>query len=226
MTKVLAVIGQKGGTGKTTLATNLAAEAARRGLGVILIDLDPQVSACNWKDLRGDGKDVSPMVLSAPLPHLERQVATARDGGADLVIIDVAGKANDALGDAAKTADLVLVPLQPTPADIKTAKATLKTIRLSEAKAPVRAVWVRVKPIPHRQEQAVAFLAQEAQGLECLPATLGERVVYQDAYGAGQGVIEAEPGGKAAEEIHQVYMLSCQLLDMPASGDTARDTAA
>lgn len=214
MTKVFAIEGQKGGTAKTTLAINLAAEATRRGLGVVIIDLDPQVSACNWKDLRGDDKDMSPVVVSSPVPHLERQVRAAREGGADLVIIDVAGHANDAAAEAAKNADVVLVPLQPTPPDLKTAKTTLATIRLSGTKATVRAVLVRVKPLAQRLADAVEWLTRD--GYECCPISLGERVIYQDAYAMGKGVTEAEPGGKAAEEIQQVYMYACRLAGMTA----------
>jgi chromosome partitioning protein len=63
--KVISLICQKGGTSKTTTAINLAVEAISRGLEVVLIDLDPQVSACNWKDIRGDQP---PVVAATPIP--------------------------------------------------------------------------------------------------------------------------------------------------------------
>src|SRR4051812_21652895 len=72
--KVLSLVCQKGGTTKTTTGMNLAVEATACGLEVALIDLDPQVSACDWKDLRGDK---SPVVAATPVPHLDRALKAA-----------------------------------------------------------------------------------------------------------------------------------------------------
>jgi signal recognition particle GTPase len=91
--KVLALICQKGGTAKTTTAINLAVEAMAYGLEVAVIDLDPQVSACDWKDIRGDEP---PVVVATPVPHLPRALKAAADTGADLVLVDTAGRTNDA----------------------------------------------------------------------------------------------------------------------------------
>ena len=86
--KVLSLICQKGGTSKTTTAINLAVEATACGLEVALIDLDPQVSACDWKDIRGDK---APVVAATPVPHLDRALKAAAGAGADLAIVDTAG---------------------------------------------------------------------------------------------------------------------------------------
>ena len=129
--KVLSIVCQKGGSAKTTTAINLAVEAVRRGLEVALIDLDPQVSACDWKDIRGDKP---PVVAATPVPHLERALKAARDAGADLAIVDTAGRANDTASAAARVADLVLIPLQPSLADLNTVAATLDIIRLAGGK--------------------------------------------------------------------------------------------
>src|SRR5580704_4668739 len=115
--KVLSLLCQKGGTAKTTAAVNLAVEALTHGLEVVVIDLDPQVSACDWKDIRGDRP---PVVAATPVPHLERTLKAAADNGADLAIIDTAGRTNDAALAAARAADLVLVPLQPSLIDLRT----------------------------------------------------------------------------------------------------------
>jgi len=90
--KIVSFVCQKGGTSKTTTAINLAVEALAYGLEVVLIDLDPQVSACDWKDIRGDA---APVVASTPVPHLERTLRAAGENGADLVIIDTAGRTNE-----------------------------------------------------------------------------------------------------------------------------------
>ena len=187
----------------------LAVEAMRQGLEVALIDLDPQVSACDWKDIRGEKP---PVVAATPVPHLERALKAAHEAGADLAIIDTAGRANDAASAAARAADLILIPLQPSLPDLNTVAATLDVIRLAGGK-PTRAVLARVRAAGNRHDETTAWL--KAKGVAVCPVTLGERVVFQDAYAMGLGVSEAEPGGKAAEEIQQLYKYTSILLGLP-----------
>ena len=210
--KVLSIVCQKGGSAKTTTAINLAVEATRHGHEVALIDLDPQVSACDWKDVRGDKP---PIVAATPVPHLDRALKAAREAGADLVIIDTAGRANDTASAAARVADLILIPLQPSLPDLNTVTATLEIIRLAGGK-PARAVLARVRAAGSRHEETTAWLA--AKGIEVCPVSLGERVVFQDAYAMGLGVSEAEPGGKAADEIQQLYKYTCSIIGLPTEG--------
>jgi len=206
--KVLSIVCQKGGSAKTTTAINLAVEAMRRGLEIALIDLDPQVSACDWKDIRGDKP---PVVAATPVPHLGRALKAAKEAGADLVIIDTAGRANDTASAAAREADLILMPLQPSLADLNTVAATLEIIRIAGGK-PVRALLARVRTAGTRHEETTAWLA--AKGVDVCPFTLGERVIFQDAYALGLGVGEIEPNGKAAEEIQQVYNYASGILGL------------
>jgi chromosome partitioning protein len=206
--KVLSLVCQKGGTSKTTTAINLAVEATACGLEVALIDLDPQVSACDWKDIRGDQ---APVVAATPVPHLDRALKAAAGAGADLAIVDTAGRTNDAAAAAARVADLILIPLQPSLIDLKTLGATLEIIRLAGDR-PTRALLTRVRSAGTRHEDTTAWL--QAQGVEVCPFSLGERVTYQDAYAQGVGVLEAEPAGKAAEEIRQVYLYISKLLGL------------
>jgi chromosome partitioning protein len=209
--KVISLICQKGGTAKTTTALNLAVEALAYDLEVVVIDLDPQVSACDWKDIRAAER---PVVAATPVPHLERTLRAAADNGADLAIVDTAGRTNDAASAAARAADLILVPLQPSLIDLKTIGATLDIIRLAGSK-PTRALLARVKAAGSRHEDTAAWLV--GQGMTVCPASLGERVTYQDAYAQGLGVTEAEPSGKAAAEIRAVYLYTAGLLDLPTT---------
>lgn len=209
--KILSLICQKGGTAKTTAALNLAVEATLCGLQVVVVDLDPQVSACDWADIRGDRP---PTVAAVPVPHLERTLRAAADNGADLVVIDTAGRTNDAALAAARAADLVLVPLQPSLIDLRTLGATLEVIRLAGGR-PTRALLARVRAAGSRHDASTAWLVE--QGVEVCPAALGERVVFQDAYAQGLGVAEAEPGGRAAEEVRAVYLYAAGLLGLPTS---------
>jgi chromosome partitioning protein len=209
--KILSIVCQKGGSAKTTTAINLAVEAMLHGLEVALIDLDPQVSACDWKDIRGEKP---PVVAATPVPHLERALKAAAEAGADLAIIDTAGRANETASAAARAADLVLIPLQPTLPDLNTTAATLEIIRLAGGK-PTRAVLARVRAAGNRADETAAWLA--GKGVEVCPVTLGERVIFQDAYAMGLGVSEAEPNGKAAEEIQQLYKYASSLMGLPSN---------
>jgi len=169
------------------------------------------VSACDWKDIRGDA---APIVASTPVPHLERTLRGAEGNGADLVIIDTAGRTNDAASAAARAADLILIALQPSLIDLKTMGATLEIIRLAGSR-PSRAILTRVKAAGTRHEDTAAWL--KGQGVEVCPVMLGERVTYQDAYAQGLGVSEADPHGKAALEIREVYLYISQLLALPTT---------
>ena len=105
--KTVAILSQKGGTGKTTLAVHLAVAAERRDVPVAVLDLDPQASAADWKDSRpGD----APSVTSIQASRLRKALDVAGSAGAALVIIDSAPHSADAAIAAAEAADLILIP--------------------------------------------------------------------------------------------------------------------
>ena len=206
--KTIAFICQKGGTGKTTLAISLATEAVRAGLTVAIIDLDPQVSACEWGDLRAGE---APLVIDTQPARIEGVVERARDMGVDLLLVDTAGRTEQAALAAARVADLVLVPLQPSVVDLKTIRATNDLISLAGDKKRA-AVLTRVKPFGNRHLETAAWL--EGQGMPVCPATIGDRITFQDAYAQGQGASEIDASGKAAGEVRQVYLYASKLLDL------------
>lgn len=210
--KILSIICQKGGTAKTTAAINLAVEATNRGFSVVIIDLDPQVSACSWKDVRGDR---TPDVAPVPVPHLDRTLTSLRQAGADLAIIDTAGRANDSAMAAARVADLVLMPVQPSLADLNTVDATLDIVRLAGGRSVV-ALLSRVRTAGSRHADTTAWL--DAKGVAVCPVMLGERVVYQDAYAQGLSVGEVEPKGQAAAEIRNLFDHLSGLLGLTKTG--------
>ncbi|MDE0371612.1 MAG: ParA family protein, partial [Rhodospirillales bacterium] len=168
--KTIAFVCQKGGTGKTTLAISLATEAMATGRSVAVVDLDPQASACEWSDLRGEE---APAVIDAQPARVEAVVRRARDHGLDLLLIDTAGRTEQAALAGARVADLVLIPLQPSVVDLKTVKASIDLIRLA-GEAPHSVVLTRVKPRGVRHSETTAWL--RCQDISVCPATVGDRV--------------------------------------------------
>lgn len=199
--KTLSFICQKGGTGKTTLALNIAVEGLRRGLGVAVIDLDPQPSACAWADLRNGDGDV--MVLDAKPSRLGAAVAAAESlGGLDLLIIDTGGRTEEGAFAAAKVSDLVVMPVQPSAVDLKSVPATCDLITMA-GNPLIVAVLTREKPFGARHEETRAWLG--AARIPVAQTSLGDRVTFQDAYAAGLGVGEFAPSSKAAQEIEKLF---------------------
>ena len=123
--QTIALVAQKGGTGKTTLAISLAVEAARHGLSVLVVDLDPQASACRWSDRRGEE---SPSVIDAQPSRLPQALAKAAQAGIELAIVDTPARVEQAAAEAAKAADLVLVPCKPSIWDLETLQVTMELV--------------------------------------------------------------------------------------------------
>jgi len=197
--KVLAIVGQKGGNGKTTTAIGISVAAFLAGLDVAVIDLDPQTTAANWSDRRGSD---TPAVVSCQVGRLPQVLAAAAKDGADLAVIDTPGKSEAALIAAAKAADFVLMPIQPQLFDIETLK-NLKEV-LTLAGNPPAAVLVNRAPIQGRrhaetQEAALAY------GFEVCPVVIFARTAHGDAGNVGKAAAEHEPNGKAAQEMKELY---------------------
>lgn len=195
MTKVLSIISTKGGTGKTTIALNLAVSFREARKAVVVLDLDPQATATAWSDQRGDGDELS--VLSCQHGRLAAVLQAARDNGADIVIIDTAPHSEAAALAAAKAADLILMPLRPEIFDLRAMANTVEMIAVARKQpvAVLNAVPVRG---PKVQE---ARSALDDLGLEAAPVTIGNRAAFGYAAIASQGVTEFEPEGTAAAEI-------------------------
>jgi chromosome partitioning protein len=222
---VVAVIAQKGGTGKTTLCLSLAVAAQQAGKNVAIVDLDPQATAANWADRRGT--DNPPLVVSAQPARLAHVLKTAEDGGIDLVVIDTPPRAEQAAIAAAKAAQLVLIPCRPAVFDLDTVSTTLELLKVSGV-APMAAVLNGVPAVGGEAEQAADVLKD--LGLAVCPARLGYRKAFTHAGALGKGAQEFDPSGKAADEIKQVYEFMCKLIKQStqkganSDGETSRST--
>jgi chromosome partitioning protein len=208
MADVIAVLNQKGGAGKTTLATNLACVAVRSGLRTLLADADPQGTARNWRD-HGPEDGPFPAVVGAD----NQKLGDALDEIApafDCIIIDgppgVSGDGPGKLTAAAlKASDLVLIPVRPSAADVWATSSLVELVQARrDAVGTPRAAFVVSSTRAGTNLAAEVDDALNAFELPVLSARTGTRVAYPEALGAGVSVMDLEPSGKAAKEIDAI----------------------
>lgn len=207
--RTIAVISQKGGVGKSTIAVHLAVAGTLAGLRTALVDLDPQATARKWGD---DRQAAEPEVISDHAERLPQLADAARANGADLLIIDSAPNADRASLIAAKAADLILIPCRPAKFDLAAIEATrdLATI----AKKPA---WVVLSAAPVRSAiVAEARQELEAKGSKIAPQIIHQRVAYYYSVIDGRTASEYEPGGKAAEEVAELFRWACEQVGLSA----------
>lgn len=190
---------QKGGAGKTTLATSLAVAAVQAGEIVVAIDLDPQGSLREWSERREARDIVFQAVEAAGLAALLKRLRA--HGKTTLVVVDTAGVIGPEVTVALQNADLALLPVRPSLLDLTATRRTAE--RLDALKRQYAFVL--------NQTQASAF-ARVEDAAEALieigplyPGSIALRTDHLDAMTLGQGVTEWRPKGPAAEEINELW---------------------
>jgi chromosome partitioning protein len=209
--KIIAIISQKGGAGKTTLAVHLATAAAAAGHTAAIIDLDPQATAASWGDRRTIG---APEVISGQATRLPALINTARENGATFLVLDTAPNADQTASLAARAADVVLIPCRAATFDLEAIETTLML-----TKAAGKPAYVVLNAVPPRSsigKEAADGLT--AQGAQVAPRQLTNRAAFTHGVIDGRTAQEFEPQGKAAEEVHALYVWLCGIVDMPTSG--------
>ena len=203
--KKIALIAQKGGVGKTTIAVNLAVAA---GSKTALFDLDQQESAVIWADRR---KTDAPHVEFLTERRLPDGIRAAEQGRFDLVFIDTPPAAGPQAFTAAQAADLVLIPCRPSLVDLDAIRRTAQLIKSAGVSA-----FVVFNAAPHSAttllEDARAIVI--AAGLTPCPVVLRERSAYRASWPLGKTVVETEPKGKAALEITELKDWLCAQLQV------------
>lgn len=209
---IIAIVSQKGGAGKTTLAVHLAAAAERRGEVALIIDADPQATASQWAAWRDDQP---PEVIDSAPPRIAAKIAQAKDAGATFIVIDTPPHADAAASKAMEVADLVLIPCRPSAFDLAAIKTTAKLVQLLAKCAWV--VFMAGAPQAERLHADAGKLV-ETYGIAACPHRIADRAVFRHASALGRTVFEIEPDGKAAREAEQVYMWACEQVGLTTCG--------
>lgn len=205
--KVIAIVSQKGGSGKTTLALHLATIAVQKKMPACVIDTDPQATAAAWGDWRGD---FLPAVVTSPPARLSRTVENAGREGLDLVVIDTPPHAEAAMREAVKAADLVLIPTRPRAFDLHALEGIADLVTLTGTPA-----WVVLNGVPSRATRMVedARVAVRELGLETCPVAIGDRADFHRSSSTGEVASEIDAAGKAAGEMQALWKWVKKALD-------------
>ena len=199
---IIALLNQKGGVGKTTLALHLAGELARRGRRVTLIDADPQGSALDWSQQRSrEGLPRLFGVVGLARDTLHREAPElARD--VDYVVIDGPPRVAGLMRSALLAADLVLMPVQPSPLDGWASAemlALLTEARIYRPQLVARFVLNRCAARTVIARETAETLAEHDPPV--LATTIGQRVIFADAAQTGRLACEIAADSLAAREI-------------------------
>ena len=206
--KTIAILSQKGGSGKTTLALHLAVAAQQDGKTAVIADLDEQASATMWHKAREE-----------PLPHvqpthsaaLDQFASEAQRQGVDFLFVDTASQSDKPAINAAEAADIILIICKPSVMDLRAIQNTIRLTKLANLKpgAKIFAVLTQIEPFGKLHKEARKTLGKLA--VDVLPEGLGRRVAYHHGLIDGQTALEYEPDGKAALEVRDLYKKICNL---------------
>lgn len=196
---IVSLLNQKGGVGKTTLAVHIASALALRGHRVLLVDADPQGSALDWSASRQTAA-LFP-VVGLPTKNLHREIMPHMPNYDDIVI-DGPPRVNELARAAIIAADIVLVPVQPSPYDVWATKEIVDL--LSEAsvfKSDQKSAFVINRKIVNTAIGRDVAEALASYALPVFEAAISQRVAFAESAAQGSTVLELEPNSIASKEM-------------------------
>ncbi len=206
----VAVIQQKGGSGKTTLAINLAAAAHLEGRRTLVVDMDRQASAFDWSAARQDGSELEGLAVvkadrAIPLPRF-KEISR----GYDYVFLDGPPRLGDVTQSAAVAADVAVLPIQPGPFDFWAVAETLESldaadgIREQLGRKPIRRVFVINRAAKNTKLAREAEDELRKSGGE-IAGVVHQRIAFPDASSRGESVLTTRTGKSAADDIKRLW---------------------
>jgi chromosome partitioning protein len=207
--KTIVIANQKGGSGKSTLTVHLAAAAEYAGDSpAIITDTDPQGSAGDWFNQRKKAGLDTPRYAPIALAELDSKLKALEAAGAAYLFIDTAPSVGAVNAELLAIADLILIPLNPTPVDLRALVKGLPLVRASNR--PFNFVLTRVRANLRNNEAAA--LALESLGL-VISTRIHERVIFAETFAHGKTAFEIDPHGVAAQEMAAVWEAIKEKLD-------------
>ncbi|MDD2878563.1 MAG: AAA family ATPase [Acidiphilium sp.] len=197
--KIVTMLSQKGGTGKTTLALHLAAAAELAGYTALVIDLDKQGSATDWKEERTAER---PIVVPGIAKRLKKALASAAEQGIEIALIDTAAQTSDDAMLAIDEADVVLIPTRPLIFDLRAITTNVRMVRLADKPAYVVFNQVRVGAV-RLIEEVVGSV--EETGVKVCPVAIEHRAAIAHALTADLVVQEYDPESPAAQQMADLF---------------------
>lgn len=197
---IISLLNQKGGVGKTTLAVHLSTALAQRGARVILVDADPQGSSLDWSASR----QADPLfpVIGLPTKNLHREIQ-AHIPNYDYLIIDGPPRVNELARAAIMAADVVLIPVQPSPYDVWAAKEITDLLREAAVfKADQKSAFVINRKIVNTAIGRDVAEALADYPHPVLSTSISQRVSFAESAAQGSTVLELDPKSSAAQEIN------------------------
>jgi chromosome partitioning protein len=196
---IISIQNQKGGVGKTTLAVHISHALALRDEPTLLLDADPQGSARDWAAARKSQPPFSVVGLDRPTIH--RDLPAIAKNYAH-VVIDGPPRVTDLARSAIAAADLVLIPVQPSPYDVWAAQEVINLIKeASVFKENLKSVFVINRKITNTAIGRDVAEALSGYGVPVLRSQICQRVSFAESAASGQTVMEIDPNGQAAQEI-------------------------
>ncbi|QCE35838.1 peptide transporter (plasmid) [Acetobacteraceae bacterium] len=197
--KVIAVLNQKGGSGKTTISTHLARALQLSGKNVLLVDSDPQGSSRDWSAVR---EEQPVTVVGIDRPTIDRDLKKIANS-VDFVVIDGAPQTADLAISAIRAADFILIPVQPSPYDIWATSDLVDLIkqRIEITDGKLKSAFVVSRVIKGTKIGSEITETLTGYDLPVLQSRITQRVSYPVTAASGTTVLDEEPGGDAAKEI-------------------------
>ena len=201
--KIIAIVAQKGGVGKTTVSQCLAVEALRQGLASALIDADPQRSATEWGEQRDTAGIDAPSVTPLGSRSLTSVIADLNKRGAAFVVIDTPPHSAPAINAALDVSTSAIMVTRPNPMDVRALEATWGIV--SRMKKPSAAVFTQTPPGTRARALVLAKARLDELGIPNCPTSLTYTLSFPYAQAEALAVQEREPTSKARAEIAEVW---------------------
>lgn len=204
---IITVGNQKGGVGKTTIATNLACLFSKDN-NVLLIDADSQQSAADFHSLRTENKDVPQFTcLSSTKPTIHKEIKNFSNF--DIIILDVGGRDNAVFRSAILSAEFFIIPITPSQYDVWAAEQTFLAFDEAKPFTKISGCIVLNQVIPNTNvaKDVLGVLNEKSEqyDISVMEQMLCSRVLFKEAVSAGLSVVEKDPKAKAAQEMQALF---------------------